>query len=830
MPRSGKAVIVSELPACFCSPPHLAFPPPMPLLRTCLGLLLLNLVLWVTPGRALADEPAAPPAEQAGPPAAEVEFFERKIRPLLAAKCLECHGINGDQKVVAKGGLRLDSRRGVLEGGDTGPAVTPGKPEESLLIEAVSYQTESLQMPPQGKLSEAERDLLSDWVRRGAVFPGRDEATASPHRTQIDYAAGKKFWSFQPVQAHPAPTVGAGNWPRQKLDFFILSRLEQEGLAPSEPADRRTLLRRLSFDLLGLPPTADEIAAFEADTAPDACERLVERLLASPRYGERWGRYWLDLVRYADTLEMWAQDKVARAWHYRDWVVEAMNADVPYDRFLHLQLAADQFPDALPRDLAALGFLGLSPSYWKELKLDPSVIKTVVADEWEERIQMLSGTVLGLTVACARCHDHKQDPIGAEDYYALAGVLASTRVVPRPLLPPADARVVQHVRSELEKLTAERDRLRGIKPPTPESELQAEELTARIAALEGATPQLGAPVAYGIEDAAIAILPDGPDRTKIEFQPGQAQNVALQIRGNPANVGSVVPRRFVKVLSAVESPRPFAEGSGRRELAQALTSESAPLVARVIVNRVWRHHFGRGLVETPSNFGATGMSPTHPELLDDLAARFMAEGWSLKTLHRELLLSATYRQSSRTSPAQRERDPDNLLLGRMSQRRLDVEAWRDAMLTAANALQPTLRGPDAPLEDPANRRRTLYANIKRRELNPLLGLNDFPDPTQHVSHRDATITPLQQLFVLNSPLMIDLARQLAERVEREVPGDVSSQVRQVWQWLYQRQPTGRELQVTSEFLQKGPDAATKSARWRQVAQALLSSNEFQYVD
>jgi hypothetical protein len=535
-------------------------------------------------------------------------------------------------------------------------------------------------------------------------------------------------------------------------------------------------------------------------------------------------------VRYADTLEMWAQDKVARAWHYRDWVVEALNADMPYDRFLHLQLAADQLDGAVPRDLAALGFLGLSPSYWKELKLDPSVIKTVVADEWEERIQMLSGTVLGLTVACARCHDHKQDPIGTEDYYALAGVLASTRVVARPLLPPADARVVQHVRAELEKLTAERDRLRGIKPATPETEQQADELTARIAALEGATPQLAAPVAYGLEDAAIAILPDGPDRTKIEFQQGQAQNVALQIRGNPANVGGVVPRRFVKVLSAEESPRPFGEGSGRRELAQALTTESSPLVARVMVNRIWRHHFGRGLVETPSNFGATGMAPTHPELLDDLAARFIAQGWSLKTLHRELVLSATYRQASQPTAEQRERDPENLLLGRMSRRRLEVEAWRDAMLTATGSLQATVGGPDVPLDDLQNRRRTLYANIKRRELNPLLGLNDFPDPTQHVSHRDATITPLQQLFVLNSPLMIDLARQLAERVEREVPGDVSSQVRQVWQWLYQRQPTGRELQVTGEFLQQAPDAATKSARWRQLAQALLSSNEFQYVD
>jgi len=338
----------------------------MVVLRTCLSLIGLSLIVLAIPSALPADE-----ASQETPPAAEVEFFERKIRPLLAGKCFECHGVTGEQKVVAKGGLRLDSRRGLLAGGDTGPAVTPGKPEESLLIEAVSYQTESLQMPPRGKLSDAERDLLTEWVRRGAIFPGADETGPAPHRTSIDYEAGRKFWSFQPVRPQPLPAVADTTWPRQRLDVFIQLRLEQAGLTHAAEADRRTLLRRLSFDLVGLPPTHEEIAAFEADPQPDAWERQVDRLLASPRYGERWGRYWLDLVRYADTLEMWAQDKVARAWHYRDWVVDALNADVPYDRFLHLQLAADQFPEAAPRDLAALGFLGLSPSYWKELKLDP---------------------------------------------------------------------------------------------------------------------------------------------------------------------------------------------------------------------------------------------------------------------------------------------------------------------------------------------------------------------------------------------------------------------------------------------------------------------------
>lgn len=758
---------------------------------------------------------------------ADLQFFEQKVRPLLVEKCLECHA--GGPK-GAKGGLRLDSRGALLAGGDTGPAVTPGKPEESLLIEAISYGNESLQMPPRGKLSAHEIELLTEWIRRGASFPGGSPESETPHRAGIDVEAGRKFWSFQPVREHPLPVVAGQDWPRQRLDAFVLARLAQAGLATSPEADRRTLLRRLTFDLTGLPPSLAEIEEFESDQSPDAYDRRVTTLLSSPRYGERWARFWLDLVRYADTIEVWAQDKQAKAWLYRDWVISALNSDVGYDRFLELQLAADQVPDVAPSDLAALGFLGLSPSYWKELKLDPSVIKSVVAEEWEERIQMISGTILGLTVACARCHDHKQDPIGMDDYYALAGILASTRITQRSLLPDRDAAVAAHVREELETLTKARDELKKQQPQTVELERQADELTARLTAREQATPQLSAPVAYALEDASLLVLPDGPDRTKLEYRRGESQNVAMQIRGNPANLGPLVERRFLRVLSGENAPATFQHGSGRRELAQSFATSAAPLTARVIVNRVWRQHFGQGLVETPSNFGSTGSAPTHPELLDDLAARFIANGWSLKWLHRELLLSATYRQSSAAKPEALAIDPDNHLLWRMPRRRLEVEAWRDSMLVVIGRLRTELGGPDRSLDDSTNDRRTLYGNVKRRELNSLLRLHDFPDPTQHTSHRDVTTTPLQQLFVLNSPLMIEMAQRLAARVIADAPGDIDRQVQHAWSLLFGRLPTDRERQRAREFLQSGPMGSTPESLWPALSQALLGSNEFAYLD
>ena len=786
-------------------------------------------VLVTTCGRvsaASADEPVAPTA-------ADFEFFEAKIRPLLVARCFECHSQQGK---TIKGGLRLDARAEVLAGGDSGPAVVPEKPDESLLIEAVNYTQDSVQMPPRGKLPQAEIDLLAEWVRRGVPFPESSESTDSvKKRTGIDFEAGRKFWSFQPVAEQVVPPVTNGvtnsEWADGRIDAFVLNKLTTAGLSPNRPADRRTLLRRLSFDLIGLPPAITESDAFVNDDSPEAYSRQVERLLASPHYGERWGRFWLDLVRFCDIPEQWAIEKAAQAWLYRDWVVAALNDDLTFDRFLEMQLAADLVPEARPNDMAALGFLGLSPTYWKELKLDQAVIKSVVAEEWEERIHTLAGSVLGLTVACARCHDHKQDPISQEDYYALAGVLASTKLTPRSILPPPEAQVVAEARAKIQAWQKTRDELLAQKPePSEEAKEQAAQLARQIAELEQATPNYSVPMAYAAEDASLYVLPDGPDRTWLEYKPGEAQNVALQIRGSAANPGPVVPRRFLTVLSPA-APAPFQQGSGRRELSRAFVTQAAPLTARVIVNRIWQQHFGQGLVDSPSNFGAMGSRPSHPELLDDLAARLIAHGWSLKWLHRELVLSATYRHSSAFDAAKYAIDPDNRLLWRANRRRLDVEAWRDAMLAATDRLNYQMGGADRNLDDPANDRRTLYATIKRRDLHPMLRLNDFPDPTTHNATRDLTTTPLQQLFVLNSPFMIDQATVLAERVVQAARGDIDAQVLCAYRMLFGRAPTDRQAAIAREFLAAGSgDQAALDELWKQYAQSLLGSNEFAFVD
>jgi len=768
-------------------------------------------------------------AEAQAPSPEDTAFFEQKIRPLLIQRCFECHA---DGPKGAKGGLRLDSAIGVTTGGDSGPVIVAGKPDESLLVEAILYKQEGVQMPPRGKLPAGEIELLTEWVRRGAPYPpSTDEGEKVRRPTGIDFGEGRKFWSFQPLATHPAPATTEPTWCRSTIDPFILKRLEQQGLKPSPPADRRTLLRRLSFDLIGLPPTAEELAEFQDDTSPNAVERQVDRLLASPHYGERWGRFWLDLVRYCDVPEAWAIEKSAQAWLYRDWVIRAFNDDIPYDRFLQLQLAADLTPEAQPADIAALGLLGLSPNYWKELKLDPAVIKSVVAEEWEERVHTLSGSILGLTVACARCHDHKLDPISQEDYYALVGVLASTRITTRSILPESQAKLAAETRARIETMKKSKDELLAQKPaPSDEAKQQAEELSKQIVELEKSGPYLDVPLAYAADEASLHILPDGPDRTRLDYHPGEPQNVALQIRGSPTGLGPAVPRRFLTVLSPA-APTPFQEGSGRRELARALVTEAGPLTARVIVNRIWQQHFGQGLVDSPSNFGTTGSRPTHPELFDDLASRFVVNGWSFKWLHRELVLSAAYQQSSTYRADGDAVDPDNRLLWRANRRRLEVEAWRDAMLAATGRLDLSIGGSDRSLDDPGNFRRTVYATVKRRDLHAMQRLMDFPDPTTHIPARDVTTTPLQQLFVLNSPFMLDQATALANQCQATAPGNLQGQVRHAYQLLFGRDPTERQRQLAETFFADSASDPTRFAeQWKQYAQALLSGNELAFVD
>jgi cytochrome c553 len=696
------------------------------------------------------------------------ETFEKSVRPLLSANCFTCHGPEKQ-----KGGLRLDSRQAMLTGGDSGPAIVPGHPEESLLIKAIHYADEP-RMPPKGKLPADAIVALTAWIRQGASWPNTDtqvRAVSTSRQFKIT-AKDRAFWSFQPIADPAPPPVNNATWPKTAVDHFVLARLETNGLKPVEPADKRILIRRASFDLLGLPPTAEEVDAFVHDDAPDAFVKLVDRLLASPHYGERWARHWLDIARYGeDQAHTFQARKYPNGYRYRDWLIRAFNADMPYDRFAKEQIAADLLEEPNPQDgLPALGFFALGPVYYG----DPKKL-----DQLDDRIDTLTRGFLGLTVACARCHDHKFDPIPTKDYYALAGVFASTDYAEVPLVPRA---VVEE---------ANRKQAGGDKKKT-------------------ASPTY--PVVHALKEAAKPVT------------------MKVHIRGNPETLGDEASRHFLSILGG--EGKPFTKGSGRLELAEAIADPNNPLTARVMVNRIWQHHFGKGLVRTPSNFGALGERPTHPELLDYLAQRLIRTGWSIKALHREIMLSATYQQSSRFEPRNYERDPDNKLLWRMNRRRLEVEAWRDAMLAAADTLDPTVGGPSAELA-PANRRRTLYAFVSRHELNSLLRLFDFPDPNITSGERTVTTVPLQQLFVLNSDFMVRNAKALAARLASRPDEDDAVRIRRAFQSLYGRLPTDRELQLGLGFLAEdlsGADDGSSLTRWEQYAQVLLSASEFLYVD
>jgi hypothetical protein len=692
----------------------------------------------------------------------QLEFFEQKIRPVLAEHCYKCHSAKAAK---VRGKLLLDTRDGLLKGGESGAAVVPGDPVASLLLKALRH--EGPKMPPDDQLPDRVIADFETWIKQGAADP-RDGKADVPAAKPLDLEAARRFWAFRPPRVQDAPTVRNGDWPQKKIDRFLLARMEQERLEPSPPADRRTWIRRVSFDLIGLPPTPEEVEQFVGDKESDAYEKVVERLLESPHFGERWARLWLDVARYAeDQAHIVGSDRslcYPNAYLYRDWVIGALNKDVPYDRFVRLQLAADLIEPDDPANRAALGFLGLGPKYYN--RNNPAVM----ADEWEDRVDTVSRGLLGLTVACARCHDHKLDPIPTEDYYALAGVFASTRMLNQPL-------------------------------------------NDKVATKDGEASQP--------KDALHIVVE------------GTSTDLNVFIRGDVGNKGPVVRRHFLQVLSDGE-PKPFRQGSGRLELAEAITNPRNPLIARVIVNRIWALNFGRPLVGTPSNFGATGERPTHPELLDDLAARFMDKGWSLKWLQREIVLSAAYRQSSAAPALGRgllttpQPDPENRLLGRMNRRRLSVESWRDELLSVAGRLDETVGGPSIDPQDPKERRRTIYSTVSRLELNRMLALFDFPDPNAHADRRLETTTPLQKLFTLNSPFMTAVASHFADRLIKEIgEDDDQRRIDRAYRLLYARPPSEKEMKLGLAFLAEGKD---RPARWRQYAHALLAANEMLFLD
>ena len=691
--------------------------------------------------------------------------FDADVKPLIADHCSSCHGAGH-----RAGGLVLDDKAGFLKGGDSGkPAIVPGSSAGShLIVRIAGGHPSGLARGGEVPLRPDELLLLKRWIDGGAHWeptaPAAAPEAVTPARPLTDQ--DRAFWSFVPPKPVEPPNVKQAGWAQNRIDSFIAARLEAKGMTPSGEAAPSALLRRVTYDLIGLPPTPEELDAYLRDTGDSRrYERLVDRLLASPRFGERMASMWLPLARYAeDQAHQVGTDTkyfYPHAWKYRQWVIDAFNRDLPYDRFVLFQVAADKADNAAPTDLAALGFLGLGPKYYDRER------PAVLADEWEDRVDTVTRTMLGLTVACARCHDHKSDPVSQEDYYALAGVFASTRMVNK-----TPAGVVQ------------------------EGELEAEK----------------------VDPAALHVVMDG-----------EPQDLNVFVRGDVERKGPLAPRRFLRVLSP-DDPAPFKDGSGRLELARAIADPANPLTARVMVNRVWGLMFGAPLVATPSNFGRSGQPPTHPELLDDLAVRFVQAGWSVKWLAREIATSATYRQSTaRGNPDYDASDPSNALLWRMNRRRLTVEQWRDGVLAVAGRLETSAEATSTELDNPTNCRRTVYARISRLKLDDLLMQFDYPDANVHAESRSVTNTPVQKLFMLNGPFVLEQAQALAARVRAEAPESEPARVRHVYRLLFSRQPNPEELSLGVAFVGGGSEPGG-ARRWEQYAHLLLASNEALYVD
>lgn len=864
------------------------------------------------------------------------QFFESQVRPLLAEHCQSCHNADDTQ-----GGVRLDLRSGVFSKVGNASVVTPGNPDASRLVAVVKYNDNDIQMPPDGELSEEQQAILAKWVADGAYWPAEKEGEASsgPYPLKADgsidfEAAAEAHWAYQPIKS-PAIPVVEGARIQSPIDAFVAAKLQENGLTQNEPADRATLYRRMSFDLLGLPPAFDQIQQFKADDRETAVDEAIESLLSNPHFGERWARHWLDVARYADTTGYRTADKSTaypNAYTYRDWVIEAFNKDMPYDEFLIAQIAADRrWPDD-PQQQAALGFLTVGPVF-----IDNG------EEQINDQIDVVSRGLMGMTLTCARCHDHKFDPVPTSDYYALYGVFASTRRVDNgteiPVSYTNDG--ITEFRNQLAKKTAEyqakledirqriqkanreqladylvagcveagfipqeqrpkgepelrgrsvsrwRDMLRSqrnhpvvsvlweianrrneqdfqnqikawaesqiqnpgkfapaylelIRQSPPESmEAAARQLAEKMSAGEAPFAELfdlsPAPTSFAAanirdvsdRDLANEIVaakkkiddhwanhPHAPPRAMTVAE-GNPHDVQIFVRGNSGRRGDVAPRRFPHVLSAASAER-FTNGSGREELANAIVDPANPLTARVIVNRIWTHYFGRGLVITPSDFGTQGEKPSHPELLDYLASQLIAHDWSLKWLHREILRSATYQQSSADKPKCREVDPENVLLWRQNRKRLEFEPMRDSMLAVAGLLSEQIGGKAVALDNLS--RRTIYLKVDRNNPPELLRTFDVPDTEQSNPARSETTVPQQALFLMNNGATQKIAEGIVGRLGE---GSEAEKVTKLFHICLAREPSGAELEAVSSLFHDDPVAAAK---------VLVMSNEFLFVD
>jgi cytochrome c553 len=808
------------------------------------------------PAAPLMPETAAPqvPLKADGPiTPAQLSFFEAKIRPVLIENCYKCHSASAEK---IKGNFVLDTREGIRKGGDLGPAVVPGNIDESLLIMAVRYQDDDLKMPPKNKLSDEAIADLERWVAMGAPDP-RDGKTPAVAKG-IDIEARRTFWAFQPPRATAPPAVNDEAWPRSDIDRFLLARLEAKGIKPVADADRYTLIRRVYFDLIGLPPTPEEVEAFVADESPAALETVVDRLLARPQFGERWGRHWLDVARYAESSGKQVNYNYPNAWRYRDYVFNAFNADKPFDGFIKEQVAGDLLPACDPHQRAtqivATGFLAVGPK--------PHVERSSVQfqlDMADEQIDVTTQAFLGLTVACARCHDHKFDPIPSRDYYAMAGIFNSSQTCYGTL------RIVQNQNpSRLIRLPADSGQPAGLEKLTDagrkrletqiEEYRQAYEPHKKSGKAFLVLPIIRAGIRMQMFQSQLeSYEADGTPRLLAMgmLDRDEPRDSPLYQRGELDKPGEVVPRGVVQVVN--RKVPTITEGSGRLELAEWLASRDNPLTARVLVNRVWLHLFGRGLVPTPDNFGTAGQPPSHPELLDQLAVSFMDHGWSVKALIRQIVLSRAYQLDSRFDARNFELDPDDVLVWRMSKRRLEGEALRDAMLAISGQLDRSkIQGSVvarsgegysniallASVAEAQGNMPSVYLGVLRANFLEALALFDFPDPSLVSSQRASTTVPAQGLYLLNSPFVMRnseaAARQLQAAGECGCPCE---QIQRAYLQVFGRPASPREELAAEAFLASCTPASTNDPAQAEAAQrsalaalyqALFASADFLY--
>jgi hypothetical protein len=785
-----------------------------------------------------AQTPPAPSPEG-------IAYFEKNIRPLLAADCYGCHS---SKLASPMSGLTLDTKAGMLRGGKTGvPAVVPGKPEDSLIVAAVKHTANGLSMPPGKTLEPAEIDALVQWIKMGAPDPRTD--TASAPASSYDWDKARKHWSFQPVNDPKPPLITSAEWNQSPIDAFIKAKLDERKLTPQPRASKLALIRRVTYDLTGLPPAPEEIDAFVKDASPRAFEKVVDRLLASQQYGEKWGRHWLDVIRYADTAGDNADFPVPSMYRYRNWVISAFNRDEPYDQFVREQIAGDLL--ARKDDLAskskedwqakiiATGYLANSRRFGSRASEFHLTI--------DDTIDNLGKGILGLTIACARCHDHKFDPIPTADYYGLYGIFKSTNyahpgteIYPHTYgftaLDPVDAAKLKEVETQLSGLDNHIEDIKAnkIKFANDGDKRKAEqEDQANGRRWSAAYPYLEK--AYSVSD-------------------GKPVNAKIMVRGEPGTLGPEVPRGFLTILGGQKLP-PDEKGSGRLELAQWITDPKNPLTARMIVNRVWEWHFGQGIVSTPDDFGARGEPPVNPELLDYLTSRFIEDGWSIKKLNRRILLTRVYQMSSGMNDADSLKDSKNAYLWRFNRRRLDAEEFRDALLAVGGNLDPTPGGvqPFPPemqwkytQHNPfigadaayATNKRSVYLMQQRIRRQPFLELFDGADTNAETGVRPLTTTALQALYTMNDPFFHAQADALAVRVGMNFGSD-AERLAYAYKLLYGRAPSPDEIRESRQFLGKAQqslaDAATpqwQRARtvWASLMRVLLGANEFLTLD